>query len=442
MMSLGTLLVKHGWITKQQLGLAISKQREIGGRLGTCLLEMGAIAEDLLNRSLAEQQGVPSASAEDLLEIPDKVSRLLPAPIAIRYRAVPFRATHSDVDIAMLEVDNLWLQDELSFIVGRRLNVYIANEARIVETLARYYKAPCSERFVKLLVLLNRELRQKLEAQPHPESRLVHASEEGEDQPESAPAQITTRVPEEVGVLAAAAPLAEEDSPSPPPQSIPLSEQELESIGAAPADSTESAGDLEPGELYSRDAKAHHTMSTEEAELALEGASDPYEVGQILLSAVSKELTRVVVLQATPTEVRGWLAHGPGLDEGRLQGFRVSFDQPSIFLNLREGGSFFLGTLPEMLAHLDLAACWHKDLSDECAVFPIRVRDRLVALIYGDCGPLGLADLDLDLLRGLCASAARAFERCIVERKKRRHTAIQASQEQHSQEAGHSVDTP
>ena len=156
MMSLGTLLVKHGWITKQQLGLAISRQREIGGRLGTCLLEMGAVAEDLLNRSLAEQQGVPCATADDLGEIPDKVSRLLPAPIAIRYRAVPFRATHNDVDMVMLEVDNLWLQDELSFIVGRRLNVYIANEARIVEALARYYKAPCSERFVKLLVQLNR----------------------------------------------------------------------------------------------------------------------------------------------------------------------------------------------------------------------------------------------------------------------------------------------
>ena len=64
MMSLGTLLVKHGWITKQQLGLAISRQREIGGRLGTCLLEMEAIAEDLLNRSLAEQQGVPCATGD------------------------------------------------------------------------------------------------------------------------------------------------------------------------------------------------------------------------------------------------------------------------------------------------------------------------------------------------------------------------------------------
>ena len=99
-------------------------------------------------------------------------------------------------------------------------------------------------------------------------------------------------------------------------------------------------------------------------------------------------------------------------------------DQPSIFLNLRGGGSFFLGTLPGMSAHVDLAACWHKDLSDECAVFPIRVRDKLVALVYGDCGPLGLADLDLDLIRGLCVSAARAFERCIMERKKRGRSVV------------------
>ena len=160
MKSLGTLLVKHGWITKQQLGLAISKQREIGGRLGTCLLEMGAVEEDVLDRCLAEQQGVPVASAKSLQDIPDKVSQLLPAPIAIRYRAVPFHAGHSEVDIAMLEVDNLWLQDELSFIIGRRLNVYITNEARVSEALSTYYGAPISERFARLLNRLNQNLQE------------------------------------------------------------------------------------------------------------------------------------------------------------------------------------------------------------------------------------------------------------------------------------------
>jgi len=424
MMSLGTLLVKHGWITKQQLGLAISKQREIGGRLGTCLLEMGAISEDLLNRSLAEQQGVPTVSAEELTDIEEKVSRLLPAPIAIRYRAVPFRATHSDVEIAMLEVDNLWLQDELSFIVGRRLNVYLANEARIVEALSSYYKAPCSERFVKLLVVLNRDLRQKHDAQAHPESRLVHS--EPDEGPEPAPA------PQIFNTLSPIVDMTPENLPvpirpvsrTPSLTSIPVSEQELQSIGVGPAPPAGPESTLLPGDFYGRDeAIPPVAMSLEEAETALGSTLDPREIGQILLSALGKEFTRLLLLQASPQQVRGWLAQGPGLDEERMSEYRAPFDQPSIFLNLREGGSFFLGQLPEMPAHIELAACWHKDLSDECAVFPIRVRDRLVTLIYGDCGPMGLADLDLDLIRSLCSSAADAFERCIMERKRRGQSA-------------------
>lgn len=429
MMSLGTLLVKHGWITKQQLGLAISKQREIGGRLGTCLLEMGAIAEDLLNRSLAEQQGVPSATADDLLDIPEKVSRLLPAPIAIRYRAVPFRATHNDVDIAMLEVDNLWLQDELSFIVGRRLNVYIANEARIIEALARYYKAPCSERFVKLLVQLNKALRQKQAEEPHPESRLVIVAGDGDDSAQvEPPIKYDTLSPE------VDPPVIEDPRPlvSPVQQSrdlsIPVSDQELASLEASPAPEDEASRNEPPPYFYSRDAGTQSKMSIEEAEVALETATDPQEIGHVLLSVLEQEFTRIALLQVTPSMVRGWLASGPGLDHERLEQYRVSFDQPSIFLNLREGGSFFLGGLPEMPAHLDLAACWHKDLSDECAVFPIRVRDRMVVLVYGDCGPLGLADLDLDRIRELCSSAARAFERCIVEQKRRRESALLGDQ--------------
>jgi len=426
MMSLGTLLVKHGWITKQQLGLAISRQREIGGRLGTCLLEMGAVSEDLLNRSLAEQQGVPTAAAEDLAAIEDKVSRLLPAPIAIRYRAVPFRATHGDVDIAMLEVDNLWLQDELSFIVGRRLSVYIATEVRVVEALSRYYKAPCSERFVTLLTTLNRELRQRQDDEFHPQSRLVHAKPETE--------------PVVVPIAAQSFPSAsaiDDSPPEPVPEpihlqppsrsrkSIPVSAEELESLGTGPAGDKSSESAVLPGDFYDHDVHdSERPMSVEEAEVALETTSDPQEIGRILISVLSQRFTRVCLLQASPTQIRGWLAHGPGLEEARLRQYSVPSDQPSIFLNLRGGGSFFLGTLPGMSAHVDLAACWHKDLSDECAVFPIRVRDKLVALVYGDCGPLGLADLDLDLIRGLCVSAARAFERCIMERKKRGRSVV------------------
>ena len=425
MMSLGTLLIKHGWITKQQLGLAISKQREIGGRLGTCLLEMGAIPEEFLDRSLAEQQGVPCAAAEDLSDIPEKTCRLLPAPIAIRYRAVPFRATHSEVEIAMLEVDNLWLQDELSFIVGRRLNIYIANEARVVEALAKYYRAPCSERFVKLLDRLNQNLVEDQEVQPHPESRLVSS----ESAP-SAEAESPAAVPQPVDQQSAfeSPPPEPEAAVQPPPaearSSIPLSDQDLASLETEALDEAATATGPSPEEMYSRDLSADKVLRIDEAEVALATVSEPDEVGKILLGVLSQEFIRVILFKATPSSVKSWLAHGPGLDEERFASFRVPFDQPSIFFNLREGGSFFLGVLPAMPPHLELAACWHKDLSDECAIFPIRLRERLVAMVYGDRGPLGLADLDLEMIRGLAASASRAFERCILEQKRKRNHGV------------------
>ena len=68
-------------------------------------------------------------------------------------------------------------------------------------------------------------------------------------------------------------------------------------------------------------------------------------------------------------------------------------DEPSVFLNLRQGAEFFLGRLPAMPAHERLLKCWRGSLDTECALFPVRVRDRLVCAVYGDRDSLGLAGL-------------------------------------------------
>src|SRR6059058_2457579 len=78
---LGQLLVTRGWITVQQLTRALKNQNVVGGRLGTCLLEMDALTEDLLLKGLAEQLGVPAARVEDLRGIPEEVQELLPAKL-------------------------------------------------------------------------------------------------------------------------------------------------------------------------------------------------------------------------------------------------------------------------------------------------------------------------------------------------------------------------
>src|SRR4029078_585523 len=117
---LGQLLVARGWITVQQLTRALKNQSAVGGRLGTCLLEMEALTEDLLLKGLVEQHGLPGASADDLRGIPDEVLSLLPDKLARRCRAVPFQVSGGSLAVAMIDPRNLACQDELAFATGRR----------------------------------------------------------------------------------------------------------------------------------------------------------------------------------------------------------------------------------------------------------------------------------------------------------------------------------
>jgi hypothetical protein len=244
-----------------------------------------------------------------------------------------------------------------------------------------------------------------------------------------------------------------EDSNEPEParpQSIALSPEEREQLEATPAGDSET--ELDPLHCYYvRDGQAGLDPSAAPTEFdllgadeplpqesedtlaaqfgnvdapdlhstRLEAAEDPQRIGEILLESLAEEFATVLLFQVRQGAAIGWMGRGEELDESRLFAYRVSFEEPSIFLNLREGGNFFVGVLPEMSSHLDLAACWQSDLGKECAVLPIRVQDRLVCVAYGDRGAQGLEALDLDKIQRLTRAAADAFERSILKQKTR-----------------------
>jgi GAF domain-containing protein len=87
-------------------------------------------------------------------------------------------------------------------------------------------------------------------------------------------------------------------------------------------------------------------------------------------------------------------------------------------LNLRQGSGLHVGPLADMPAHRELAACWGGQLPRECLLLPVRLRDRLVTVLYLDAagGPLGR--IDLEGLQRLAAATARALERLILQKKK------------------------
>jgi MshEN domain len=410
MAKLGQVLVARGWITVQQLTRALKTQNVAGGRLGTCLLEMDALQEDLLLKGLAEHLGVPAVTVEDLRGIPEEVLALIPEWLARRLRAVPFRVESGRLDVALLEPRNLSAQDEIAFASGKRVKVYVANEIRVLEALDRYYGEEFNSRFTMLLDRLNR-------------SRFLwDKAAEAEAETEAAPLGLyptppRIKLPPPLPDLPAptrpptAAPAAEPSSPlmtvpvAPPrPMTVALTPSERAELGTAPW--TAAAADRPPPAAANLD----------EAEAALAGARDLDEVGEILLGFLGRDHRRAALFLVSRDRISGWKISGTGIDREAFAAFSIGFDQPSLFLNLRQGSSLYLGPLPPMPAHRQLARTWGGDLPRDCVMLPVRVKDRLVMVIYADGA--GSGPIELPLIQRLLNLATAAVERSILQRKR------------------------
>ncbi len=577
---LGQLLVARGWITVQQLTRALQNQNAVGGRIGTCLLEMDVLGEDLLARSLSEQLGVPAAVIEDLRGIPDEVLRLIPEKLARRCRAVPFRVAGGRLDVAMQDPRNLVCQDEIAFACGRRVKVHVLHELRIFEAMQRYYREECPSRYSLLIDRLNRarylwpskegaarpapgtptaQLSQRapgvptrhdlrtmpgapaglaggppglsgredrtevlsalpaedllseeprLQPPPLPEPALPPTprrrslfKSRGAAAPPPGPPEAVRELPplEEIDLRNAAprqpaappppapparpaqpAPQLPSAAPAPPAPSAPPVAAPPPALAppaalASPARGRRQAGapppDLEatlalgppaagrpvrPADAEARQESAgprrgpeevaHEKVAIteeeraelglgeappatppgapreapatiEEVEAAFAATADSEEVGRILLGFLARGYRRVALFQASRDRVSAWMASGDGIDQEAFARYGVTFKEPSVFLNLQQGSGIYLGPLPPMATHRELALCWGGGLPRDCVVLPIRLRERLVAIVYMDGGSRGLGGTDLEQVRRLTALTAAAFEHCILTKK-------------------------
>lgn len=445
MAKLGQLLVARGWITVQQLTRALKNQNVAGGRLGTCLLEMDALTEELLLKGLSEQHGVPAAALDDLRGIPEEVLELIPDKLARRLRSVPFRVEGSRLDLAVTDPRNLSAQDEIAFASGKRVKVFVAPEIRILEALERYYGEECPSRFGMVLDRLNRarflwdkpappaapEVTQPLLDHPFatpPKMKLPpHLPDVPPPAPPPPPAAVRhpALVPPPpvaavggggaVAVSASAAPAAAAASAAPAPAPLPAPAPRPRSVSLTPEERAE-LGAFSWVEPAAADLSLPAPVSLDEAEQALAKAGDLDEVGQILVGFLGRIHRRAALFHVTRDRVAGWRIHGTGIDREAFAQFSIGFDQPSLFLNLRQGSSLYLGPLPPMPAHRQLARTWGGDLPRDCVMLPVRIKDRMVLVLYAD-GATGGA-ISLPHIQRLTAAATAAVERCILARKR------------------------
>ncbi len=137
---LGEILVRENLITAQQLREALEYQRANGGRLGSNLVKLGIISDDVITAVLSRQYGVPSINL-DLFQIEDSTIKLISQDVALKYTVLPISKNGATLTLAMADPTNVFAMDDIKFMTGLNVEPVIASEASIQIAVGKYYSA-------------------------------------------------------------------------------------------------------------------------------------------------------------------------------------------------------------------------------------------------------------------------------------------------------------
>jgi general secretion pathway protein E len=139
-LSLGQLLLDAGLITPETLQAALARQKSSGAPIGEVLVAMGAVGKDDVLRALAQQQGLPYLSREEIPSTVPVLKNLSPKYLR-HYRACPVSVEGSTLTVATSDPANPLLLDDLRQALGLQIKLAVAPEEAILEAIERTYGA-------------------------------------------------------------------------------------------------------------------------------------------------------------------------------------------------------------------------------------------------------------------------------------------------------------
>src|SRR5436309_9667685 len=456
---LGQLLLRDDLVSDAQLARALEVQNFAGGRIGTLLMERGAIGEDDLGRTLAIQQGCAYTPWSTLLEIPADTIAVMPTRFALKHCAVPFERGEGYVKMALRDPGDLRILYELVFVTGRKVFVSVSPEVRIYQALEKYYGKLRAPRYAILAEKPSRPRDARVRATPPPPPpppdffggapRLAPAAPVAAGEPRS-------QGPSDAMPGAVSSSASSEPAPAPMPASGILEEPaanwaaflspapeptpsgELEGIAWEDTTGTRSKRRLEePSEtppapfaegaafdFADFDPLPEAPAAVPTPALADDGftevlaATDRDAIAEAVLEALARRFPVAAIFSSRSDGVAGWASVGGQVDGAAIRAFSTSWSESSVFLNVRLARTFYLGPLPALPRHDQLAAAlggW----PEECVVQPVVIGEKPVAFLFVTAPRSGsVTSDDLDYIRELSVAASSAFANAIRLRKK------------------------
>ncbi len=140
---LGQKLLDKGYISQDQLDIALKTQRDMKERklIGTILVELGFITENALGEVLSETSGVKQFDASNTIIDPELIAQV-PKHVAIRNRAVPLFIEGNSIFLAMTDVFNVLAIDAIQRYFPKRYKVETVHcaESELLDIIDNYYE--------------------------------------------------------------------------------------------------------------------------------------------------------------------------------------------------------------------------------------------------------------------------------------------------------------
>ncbi|MCK9265504.1 Flp pilus assembly complex ATPase component TadA [bacterium] len=135
---LGQMLIADGVITQEQLETALEQQKQTGHFLGRILADLGYIDEKTLKRFLSMQAGIDMLDLKNIV-IEKRAIEVFPSALAKTYNAVPISLEKNVLKLAVGDTLSLNIQDDISFVLGYKTQMVLADEDDIKEAIETHY---------------------------------------------------------------------------------------------------------------------------------------------------------------------------------------------------------------------------------------------------------------------------------------------------------------
>ena len=134
----GELLVSRGLITTKQLDSALQEQKLSGNKLGSSLVKLGFITEKNLVAFLSKHYGVPAIDLAEVQTDPE-VIKMIPPDVVFKYQIIPLKRVGSTLRVAMADPSNILAIDDIKFLTGCHVEVFVSTESAIKAAVEKYY---------------------------------------------------------------------------------------------------------------------------------------------------------------------------------------------------------------------------------------------------------------------------------------------------------------